>query len=1142
MTFEELLAQVIEVLQRERRISYRALQRRFALDDAYLDDVKVELIEAKQLARDENDRILVWVEQAAPPTPPTLAQEAAPGSLPAVQMPQEASAPMTPSGPAAQRRQLTVLFCDLADSTRLAGQLDPEDLREVVLAYQATCVEVLQHFDGYVAQYLGDGLLVYFGYPQAHEDDAQRAVRAGLGILDAMRTLNTRLERDQGIRLAVRIGIHTGPVVVGTMGSGGRHEQLALGETPNLAARLQSLATPGRLVLSEQTQRLVGKAFDYNAVTTHTLKGLADAVRVYWVRGASAAESRFEAATTTGLTPLVGRDGEIDLLLRRWEQAREDEGQVVLLAGEAGIGKSRITQALRQHLSDEPHLRLRAQCLPYYSNSAFYPFIAHLERAMACERDAPPAVQLDALEALLAQAGPSLEEVVPLVAALLSIPSGDRYAPLTLSPQRQKDQTIEALIDQVRGLARQQPVLYIFEDVHWIDPTSLEALARLIDRLQDMRVLLVITARPEFTPPWGSFTHVTTYTLNRLSRRQVVTMVQQLTGGRSLPQEVLDQIIARTDGVPLFVEELTKTVLESGLLRDDGEHYTLAGPLPALVIPDTLQGALLARLDRLGSVKEVAQLGAALGREFSYEILAAVSPWPDAELQAALHQLVQAELVFCRGQPPEAAYLFKHALVQDAAYASLLKSTRQQLHQRIAQVIETRFPTLVETQPELVAQHYTAAGYTEQAVHYWQRAGQQASDRSANLEAISHLTIGIELLQSLPETPERTQQALALHIALGAALQMAKGLAAPEVEHAYTQAQALCQQVGETPELVQVLLGLWRFYLVRGQPHIGRELGERLLRLAQRANDPALAVIAHYTLGATWFYLGALPSARQHLEEGIALYTPDQHRSPVFRIGQDPGVACRAYAAMTLWLLGYPEQALARLHEALELAHALSHPYSLAFAQCWAAMVSQYRRDMPAVHEHTEAMVVLAAEQGFTQWAALGTGFRGWALALQGQGEDGMAHLRQGITAFQATGAEMFVPYFCTLLAEVCAHLDHTTDGLQALAEAHTLVEQHDERFWEAEIYRLRGVLLLQQPVMQQEEAEACFQQALVVACRQQAKSLELRAAMSLCRLWQCQGKRDAARELLAPLYGWFTEGFDTADLQEAKTLLEALA
>jgi predicted ATPase len=456
-------------------------------------------------------------------------------------------------------------------------------------------------------------------------------------------------------------------------------------------------------------------------------------------------------------------------------------------------------------------------------------------------------------------------------------------------------------------------------------------------------------------------------------------------------------------------------------------------------------------------------------------------------------------------------------------------------------LLEEWFPDTVETQPELLAHHYTEAGLTEQAIPYWQRAGQHASDRSAHLEAVSHFTTGIELLKTLPETPECIQHALALYIALGAVLQRAKGHAAPEAEHAYTQARALCQQVGETPELGPVLFGLWRFYVVRAQLHTARELGETLLRLAQRADDPALTVIAHYALGCTWFYLGALPAAHQHLEECIARYTPDQHRVPVFRIGQDPGVTCRTYAAMTLWLLGYPEQALAPLHEALTLAHELSHPFSLAFAWCQAAFVSQWRRDVPAVHEQAEAAVALSTEQGFTEWVAMGTSLRGWALAMQGQGEEGMALLRQGIAARRAAGAAILVPYLCTLLAEACDHLGYPEDGLQTLAEAYTLIEQHGECWWEAEVCRLRGVLLLRQAVPPPEEAEACFQRALEVARRQEAKSLELRAAMSLARLWQHQGKRAAARELLAPVYSWFTEGFDTADLQEAKALLDAL-
>jgi predicted ATPase len=550
----------------------------------------------------------------------------------------------------------------------------------------------------------------------------------------------------------------------------------------------------------------------------------------------------------------------------------------------------------------------------------------------------------------------------------------------------------------------------------------------------------------------------------------------------------------------------------------------------------------MARLDRLATVKEVAQLGATIGRTFAYELLQAVSPLDETTLQQGLRQLVEAELVYQRGVPPQATYLFKHALIQETAYQSLLRSTRQQVHQRIAQVFEARFPALVETQPELVAQHYTAAGCTEQAVVYWQRAGQQASDRSANLEAISHCTTGIELLKSLPETPQHTQQAVTLYIALGAALQMTKGYGAPEVEHAYTQARALCQQVGETPELVPVLFGLWRFYGVRSQLHTARELGETLLRLAQRAHDPALAVIAHSALGGTWLYLGALPAARQHVEEAIAHYTPDQRRALVFRMGQDLGVSCRTYAAVTLWLMGYPDQALAHINAALALAHELSHPFSLAWARCWAAFVSQFRRDVLAVHEQAEAAVALSTEQGFPLWTAHGTSLRGWALAMQSQGEEGMAQVRQGLTDLRATGAALFVPYLYTVLADVCAHLGHTEDGLQALIEAHTLVEQQEERWWEAEVCRLRGVLLLKQRWTPQGEAEAWLRRALDVSRRQQAKSLELHAAMSLARLRQQQGKRDEARALLAPVYSWFTEGFDTADLQEAKALLDALA
>jgi TOMM system kinase/cyclase fusion protein len=1043
-----------------------------------------------------------------------------------------------------ERRQLTVMFCDLVGSTALSEQLDPEELREVVRAYQATCAKVIARFEGHIAQYLGDGLLVYFGYPRAHEDDAQRAVRAGLGMVEAMAQLNAHLVQERGLQLAVRLGIHTGLVVVGEIGGGIRQEQLALGETPNLAARLQRLAAPNTVVISAATLPLLGGFFACQSLGRHRLKGFAQPMEVYEVLYESIARSRLEAAGSASLTPLVGREQEIGLLRERWAQVTDGFGQVVLLSGEAGIGKSRLVQVLMEHMAAEPQAWLTpCQCSPYYQNTALYPLIDLLERVvLRFDREEAPPQKLGKLEGFLVQYGLPLAEAVPLFATLLSLPLPADYAPLPVSPERQKQQTLHALLTILLRIAAQQPVLFVMEDLHWVDPSTLEWLSLLVDQGPTARILTLLTFRPDFSPPWTGRSHLTQVTLPRLPRRQAAEMTGRVAHSKALPPEVVEQVVAKTDGVPLFVEELTKMVLESGLLQEREDRYELVGPLPPLAIPATLHDSLMARLDRLATVKALAQLGATLGREFAYELLQTVSPWGEDALRRGLHQLVEAEFLYQQGLPPQATYRFKHALIQDAAYQSLLKSTRQQYHQRIAEVLEGRFPEVAATQPEWLAHHYTEAGLAEHAIPYWQRAGEHARERSAPLEAIRHFTTGIALLQTLPETPARTQHAVTLHLALGAALQMAKGIAAPEVEQAYTQAYALCQQVGETPALVPVLFGLWRFYLNRAQLPTARELGDTLLRLARRADDPALAVLAHDALGETWFHLGALPAACQHLEEAIARDTPDQRRVPAFRLGLDPGVACRAHAAATLWVLGYPAQALARVHEALALAYELSHPYSLAWARCWAAIVSQWRRDVPAVHEHAEAAVALSTAQGFSLVVARGTSLRGWALALQGQGEAGLAQLRQGIAAERATGAALNVPYLCTMLADVAAHLGHPADGLQALGEAHTLVEQHEERLWEAEVCRLRGVVLLRQPGTPPAEAEACFQRALDVARRQEAKALELRAAMSLSRLWQQQGKCAEAYDLLTPIYGWFTEGFDTADLQEAKALLQELS
>jgi predicted ATPase len=946
-----------------------------------------------------------------------------------------------------------------------------------------------------------------------------------------------------GVHLAVRLGIHTGLVVVGDVGGGTWQEQLALGETPNLAARLQGIAAPNALVISATTFQLLGGFFACQPLGTPPLKGQAQPLTVYRVLYESMARSRLEAAGSTGWTPLVGREQEIGLLVERWAQVREGVGQVVLLSGEAGIGKSRLVQVLQEHVATEPRAWLTpCQCSPYYQNTALYPMIDLLERvALRFEREESPQQKLSKLEGFVVQYGLPLAETVPLLAALLSLPLTADYAPLTVSLEQQKQQTLHALLTVMLRIAAQQPVLFVVEDLHWVDPSTTEFLSLLVDQGPTARILALFTFRPDFSPPWTGRSHLIQVTVPRLPQRQAVEVIRQVAHGKTLPSEVVEQIVARTDGVPLFVEELTKMVLESGLLQEQEEHYALTGPLPPLAIPATLHDSLMARLDRLATVKALAQFGATLGREFAYALLQAVSLWDEATLQRGLHQLVEAEFLYQQGLPPQATYVFKHALIQEAAYQSLLRSTRQQYHQRIAQVVEARFPELCETQPELLAHHYTEAGVLAQAVLYWQRAGQRAIERSAPVEAIAHLSKGLEVLGMLPDTPARAQQELGVQIALGQAWMAAKGQGIPEVERAYTRARELCRQVGETPEIFPVVWGLGRFYLVRAEYQTARELAEQCLSMAQRVHDPALLLVAHHTLGGTLYHLGEFTLGRAHLEQGIALYDRHQHHHLAFRHGMGLGVWCLSYVAWPLWQLGYPDQALRRSNEAITLAYELSHPLSLAAALDYAAMLHYSRRERHATQERAEAGMALASEKGFPQFLTVGMMMRGWALAMQGQEEEGIAQLRQGLAAIRAAGAEVARSRDLALLAEAYGKVGQTEAGLTVLAEALAVVDKTGERFWEAELHRLKGELLLQQATGSDDEAETWLHQALDIAGHQQAKSLELRAAVSLSRLWQRQGKRTEAHELLAPIYGWFTEGFDTVDLREARALLEAL-
>jgi len=1008
----------------------------------------------------------------------------------------------------------------------------------VIGAYHTCIKEIIARYQGTIARYMGDGVLAYFGYPQAHEDDAEQATRAGLALVEAVAGVQT----DIGTELHVRVGIATGTVVVGDLiGEDAAREEAVVGETPNLAARLQAQAEPDTVLIAGTTRSLLGELFEYRMLGKVPVKGSGDPVPVWQVTGTSAVDSRFEALHGTNLTPLVGREPEIALLLERWERAKEGDGQVVLLSGEPGIGKSRIVQELRGRLSDELYTRVSHYCSPYHTSSPLYPVIALLERAAGFDRTDTADAKLDKLEALLAPSATDVQEATRLLAAVLAIPADHRYPPLALTPQRQKQRTLELLVEQLAGLAGQRPVLAVYEDAHWIDPSTFELLGLVIQRVQRLPALVLITFRPEFVPPWTSHAHVTRLSLSRLTRRHGSDIALRVTGGRVLPAEVLEQIVSRTDGVPLFIEELTKAVVESGLLQDAGGRLELTGPLPPRAIPTTLYDSLMARLDRFAPVKEVAQIGAVFGREFSYQLLAAVIDIPAAQLDQALGQLVASELVFQRGTPPEAMYSFKHALVQDTAYQSLLRSKRHQLHAKIARMMEERFPEIAEARPELLAHHFTEAGLASQAIVYRQRAGERDLERSAYAEAISQLKQGLELLEALPDRPERVRQELSLRLALGSALTATRGYADPEVGDAYLRARELCRELGEAPpQLFPALHGLYRFYHVRGQLQAAREPGEQLLKMAVSVQDSGLFVEAHRALGVPLFWLGDVTRALENLEQGARLYRAQKHRSHATMFGTDPGVVCLSYGALALWHVGHPEQAYNRSCEALALARNLSHHHSLALALVFAAWLHQFRREPQAAREHAEAAIAICAEQGFPLFMSMGTILRGWALGQEGRGEEGGAQMRRGLADLRATGAGLWQPTFLSLIAEADGRIGQARRGLEVLGEAMAIVDRNDERFYEAELHRLKGELLLSTPA-DPSGAERCFRIALEIAGRQRAKSLELRAACSLARLCAREGRRSEAHDLLAPIYGSFSEGFGMPDHQEAKALLDQL-
>src|SRR6516225_4254413 len=834
----------------------------------------------------------------------------------------------------AERRQVTVMFSDLVGSTALSARMDPEDLRELISAYRKCAAEAVRRFGGFVARYMGDGVLVYFGYPEAHEDDAERAVRAGLELIATVIALKTPAS------LQTRVGIATGLVVVGDLiGSGEAQERGIVGETPNLAARLQGIAEPNAVVIAEATRRLLGNLFELRDLGARDLKDIAEPMRAWVALRANTVESRFEALHPSGLTALVGREEEAELLLRRWSRAKSGEGQVVLISGEAGIGKSRLTADLLESLAPEPHTRLRYFCSPQHTDSAFYPIIGQMERAAGLFHDDTSRQKLDKLDALLAQTSTSIQDVA-LIAEMLSLPNDGRYPALELTPQQRRQKTLEALTAQMETLSRESPVLMVLEDVHWADPTSLEAFGRAVDRIRTLRVLLLTTFRPEFDAPWVGRPYVTALIINRLAEHEVGAMIDRIVGNRLPSATIRQDIIERTDGIPLFVEEMTKAVLEAGS-EMAAARAIAAVPSPALAVPASLHASLMARLDRLGGpAKELAQIGAAIGREFSHALLAAVVRQPEAELRSTLDRLTAAGLLFQRGVPPHATYLFKHALVQDAAYGTLLREPRRALHARIAETIESEFTETAESQPELLARHWTDAGLTEKSAGLWGKAGQRSLARSALVEAAEQLTRALDQIATLPGTPGIRGEQIKLQVALVNALMHVKGYAAPEPKAAVGQARQFIERaeaLGEPPEdpllLFSVLYGVWAASYVAFNGDETRELASQFVALAEKQGQIVPLMIGHRLMGTSLMLTGDIPKGRAHYNQAFALYDPAKHRPLATRFGQDVGVSIFVYRALAHWMLGYPETALADADHALDNAREGGHAGTLMYAQ-----------------------------------------------------------------------------------------------------------------------------------------------------------------------------------------------------------------
>lgn len=1050
------------------------------------------------------------------------------------------STPSTPGRDQAERRQLTVMFCDLVGSTMLARQLDPEDLQEIIRRFLDTCSQAISRFDGYIAKYMGDGLLAYFGYPHAHEYDAERAVHAGLAILDWVKA-SSQPSPSQEPEISVRIGIATGQVIVGeVMGQATAKERSVFGATPNLAARLQALAAPNQLFIDSATKRLIGSEFECEDHGTFSLKGFDTPTQVWGVLCSRPSISRFESYRSGPLVSFIGREYETALLLDRWHESVDGKGQVVLLSGEAGIGKSRLTRHLCDRLTRDHYETIQFQCSPHHTNTALYPVATYLRRAAELASEDSTPTQLQKLATLMAKNRLDDGVTVALVADLLSIQADERNLPLNLSSDKRKGMTLDAIVLYLQRLADHSPLLLIVEDAHWLDPTTRDLMTRIIDQIRQIRVLVLITFRSEFKPAWVEYNHVTFLSLSRLPRRHSAELIAAMAGGKMLPQEVQQAIMDKTDGVPLYIEALTENLLETGLLVEGTDSYAFGSPTRDMKIPDSLQALLMERVDKLGSIKAIVQVGAAIGREFSYELLRETVEVGGSELDAALNVLQDSGLIFQEGHIPVAKYLFKHALIQDAAYNTLSKKTRRSLHARIANVLESRFAERVNMEPELLAYHYEQAGEISIAVQYWQRAAYRYAARSENAEALNHFNRTLQLLKMLPQSPGRNTLELELLIARGAPLLTLRGYASDEIAHNYHRAKSLSEENPGSEWYFFSMWGLWVFHLVRGPLAEAGTLAESLLSWAIRQQRRDLLIRSHVSVGSTYFFLGRFDEAKVHLHEAKLLYDLGGQRAQTFSYTQDPGITARIMLARTLWILGEADDVETLVAEAIRMAREMEHPYTLAFTLVTASRIYCILRDIQGSLSLAEEAIILSTKNSFDVPLAWAISLQGWALAEQGE-EKGVEMLSEGLSAAQRAKVSLNNTHTLALLAEDHLRNKHVAEGLAAIQQAQELAVINGELCWQAELLRLKGELLLAQSDQCMVEAEQCFSNALIIAQAQHAKMLELRAATSMAKFLKKWNKPVAAKHILNPIYSQLSDRVSTPDLSDARAILEQL-